>query len=57
MNLKQKILDVKTNNSDCHNCSDCFQCFSCKRLKNKKYCILNIEFTKEEYSEILKKIQ
>lgn len=34
---------------NCRNCSDCFGCVA---LSNKKYCILNKEYTKEEYEKI-----
>ena len=33
--------------------SDCFGCVS---IRNKKYCILNKQYTKEEYEELLPKI-
>ena len=36
---------------DCKNCSNCFGCWN---LRNKKYCIFNEQFSKEEY---LKKIE
>jgi hypothetical protein len=32
--------------SDCRNCSNCFGCWN---LRNKKYCIFNEQFSKEEY--------
>ncbi|OGI80996.1 hypothetical protein A3B93_00590 [Candidatus Nomurabacteria bacterium RIFCSPHIGHO2_02_FULL_42_24] len=35
------------------NCSDCFGCIG---LRNKKYCILNKQYTKEEYEELVPKI-
>ncbi|OGJ01370.1 hypothetical protein A3I95_00050 [Candidatus Nomurabacteria bacterium RIFCSPLOWO2_02_FULL_44_12] len=31
---------------DCRNCSDCLLCTN---LRNKKYCIANIQYTREEY--------
>lgn len=34
-------------------CIDCEYCFGCVGLKKKKYCILNKQYTKEEY-EVLK---
>ncbi len=34
-------------------CVECEHCFGCVGLKKKKYCILNVQYTKEEY-EILK---
>lgn len=37
----------------CHNCQDLFGCIG---LRNKQYCILNKQYTKEEYEELLPKI-
>ncbi len=36
---------------DCKNCSNCF---GCANLRNKKYCIFNKQYTKEEYLEKIK---
>jgi hypothetical protein len=36
------------------NCSDCFGCIS---LKNQKYCIFNIQYSEEEYKELVSKIK
>ena len=36
------------------NCSNCFGCFS---LKDKEYCIFNIQYGKDEYLELLSKIK
>ncbi|MFA6386154.1 MAG: hypothetical protein WCW04_00050 [Candidatus Paceibacterota bacterium] len=36
---------------DCRNCNDCFGCVN---LRNKKYCIWNIQYSKEEYFEKIK---
>ena len=38
---------------NCHSCSDCFGCVG---LKHKQYCILNKQYTKEEYEELVPKI-
>ncbi|NVN96583.1 MAG: hypothetical protein HXX18_15035, partial [Bacteroidetes bacterium] len=35
---------------DCNNCQDCFGCVN---LQNKRYCILNEQYTKEQYEEKL----
>lgn len=37
----------------CRNCSDCFGCVA---LNNKKFCILNREYSKEEYEKIKNEI-
>ena len=37
----------------CHDCKGCEACFQCVNLRNKKYCILNKQYTKEEYEKIL----
>ncbi len=36
------------------NCSNCFACIS---LSNKSYCIFNVQYSKEEYFELLEKIK
>jgi hypothetical protein len=44
---------------DLEYCGYCFgssNCFGCISLKKKKYCILNKEYTKEEYEELVPKI-
>src|SRR6185295_1356337 len=38
---------------DCHSCQDCFGCIG---LQHKKYCLLNREYSKEQYEELLPKI-
>ncbi len=38
---------------NCHNCNDCF---GCTGLRGKQYCILNKQYTKEEYFETRSKI-
>ncbi len=37
----------------CHSCTNCFGCIS---LKSKEYCILNKQYSKEEYLSLKKKI-
>lgn len=37
----------------CTNCSDCFGCVG---LKNKRYCILNKQYTQEEYKKLLPRL-
>lgn len=39
--------------TECHYCSHIFGCVG---LKHKKYCILNTQYTKEEYEELVPKI-
>jgi hypothetical protein len=39
---------------NCHGCSNLFGCLG---LRNKKYCILNKQYSKEEYYELLPKIK
>lgn len=36
---------------DCRNCQNCFMCWN---LRNKQYCILNKQYTKDEYEEKIK---
>ncbi len=39
---------------NCHGCSDLFGCIG---VRNKKYCILNREYSKEEYNQLIPKIK
>ena len=39
------------------NCQYCKNCFGCVWLRNKQYCILNKQYTKEEYEQLVKKIK
>jgi len=41
----------------CFNCHGCSNLFGCIGLRNKKYCILNKQYTKEEYEIIIPKIR
>jgi len=38
-------------------CSDCNDCFGCVNLNHKKYCILNVQYTAEEYEQKIKEIR
>lgn len=40
-------------NEECHNCSNIF---GCEGLRKKKYCILNKQYTKDEYEKLVPKI-
>ena len=40
----------------CDNCYSCKDCFGCVGLKRKRYCILNVQFAREEYEQLLPKI-
>jgi hypothetical protein len=37
----------------CHSCKNCFGCVG---LRNKEYCILNKQYTKEEYERLISNI-
>lgn len=39
-----------------YNCYDCNNIFGCIGLRNKSYCILNRQYSKEEYEKVLPKI-
>jgi hypothetical protein len=41
----------------CYDCKGCSNCFMCVNLRQKKYCIKNIEYSKEEYEKIIKSYQ
>jgi hypothetical protein len=40
----------------CQYCYNCKDCFGCDGLRRKQYCILNKQYTKEEYEELVPKI-
>lgn len=47
------------NDSDllyCDECRSCSHCFGCSALRGAKYCILNKQYTQEEYEELVPKI-
>ena len=39
------------------NCEECEYCFGCVGMRKKKYCILNQQYTKEEYENLVEKIK
>ncbi len=39
----------------CFECFHCSDCFGCVGLKNKKFCIFNVQYTKEEYETLKEK--
>ncbi|MFA5936391.1 MAG: hypothetical protein WC822_00780 [Candidatus Paceibacterota bacterium] len=39
------------------NCRGCSDCFGCVNLQKKQYCILNKQYTKEEYETLVEKIK
>ena len=46
-------------NNDCYyciTCEHCSNCFGCEWLRHKKYCILNKQYSKEEYEVLVWKI-
>ncbi|MEK7126764.1 MAG: hypothetical protein AAB848_01530, partial [Patescibacteria group bacterium] len=40
----------------CISCRNCKNCFGCEGLKRKEYCILNKQYSKGEYEELVPKI-
>ena len=45
-----------TNDIYCDTCFNCQNLFGCIWLRNKQYCILNKQYTKEEYEQLVPKI-
>ncbi len=39
-----------------NNCIDMYECLFCSNLRSKKYCIANMQFTKEEYMPIKQQV-
>lgn len=46
-----------TNMEYCDTCQSCKNCFGCISLQNKQYCILNQQYSKEEYERKVKEIK
>lgn len=40
----------------CQFCINCANCFGCVALRNKEYCVLNRQYSKQEYLELLPRI-
>lgn len=49
-------LSACANLSYCDNCYSCKDCFGCIGMKNKQFCILNKQYTEEEYKNLLPKL-
>ena len=49
-------LSQSSNLDYCQYCNFCSNCFGCIGLQRKKYCILNKQYSKEEYGELVPKI-
>jgi len=41
----------------CKDCLGCSNCFGCMNLRNKKYCIFNVQYTKKEYEEKISEVK
>ncbi len=41
----------------CDSCNSCDSCFGCIGLHHKKYCILNKQYSREEYVELTQRIK
>ena len=54
-----KFSNVTSDSRNCDYCDLCFNCencFACIGLRNKQYCILNKQYTKEEYEKLVPQI-
>lgn len=40
----------------CDNCHSCKNCFGCSGLRNKEYCILNKQYSRDEWEELVSRI-
>jgi hypothetical protein len=61
MNITNSLFSLVIRNNSfnlnyCFALTNCSNCFGCIGLKNKQYCILNKQYTKEEYEELVPKI-
>jgi hypothetical protein len=49
--------DACTDSKFLHNCSGCTFCIGCVNLKNKSYCILNEQYSKEDFEKKVKELR
>ncbi|MCM2339209.1 MAG: hypothetical protein NDI62_02005 [Burkholderiales bacterium] len=56
-NLFTSVVYSSNNVEYSFNCHGCDNIFGCIGLRTKKYCILNKQYTKEEYEELIPKIK
>lgn len=47
--------EYSTNLTACLRCKNCQDCFACINLINKQYCIRNIQYSKQEYDQLIQK--
>jgi len=52
LNLSEECINSKY----CYDCRNCQNCIGCVGLRNKQYCILNEQYSKETYTEFLKEL-
>ena len=56
-NIKYGVMSLHSNDLEYfHTMISCKDCFGCCGLKNRKYCIFNKQYSKEEYGELKAKI-
>ena len=55
-NIFCHLMPYGDNNFYSENLENCSYCFGCIALKRKEYCILNKQYTQEEYEELVPKI-
>ena len=51
------VLDNSSRLEYCHLMFNCHDCFGCINLRNKSHCILNKQYSKEEYETLVDKIK
>ena len=56
-NLKMCVCcRTSSNLTYCISCYECKDCFGCANLRNAQYCILNKQYSKEEYEQLIPQI-
>jgi len=61
MNISNSLFSLVIRNNSfninyCFGLTSCSHCFACIGLRSKQYCILNRQYTKEQYEEMIPKI-
>lgn len=57
-NTKYCMYSVNCRDSEyIDNCQNCSNCFGCVGLRNKEYCVLNVQYSQEQYIELISRIK
>lgn len=57
-NVKFSVYTINSTEMEyCDSCYNCNHCFGCSGLNRKSYCVLNKQYSKEDYEDLVKRIK